>query len=484
MLIRQIIDYAEELARREAGDVGGGAAGSPVRLSLLQVMRAHDAVLAQHTPPSWVQQGGYYRLFLKMALDPEPSWPLKAARMEQRMEQKRTANWIAARRLLHGALTSWMALCSATAPLLAAARDAAEGSGPTTPDQPPRRRHVTFRSPVARTLSTARSPSDDDIGGRSAAAPALTASTSPAMAGPLADRAALEPPEAGDVDAAHLLSDESFRILQSWFDSHENELTRHTDDTADGAAFGSLMLGDLDDLEQQQVSVASSGDLRLSELGDQRGALDPVVWGAEVTRRCLQLWRGWAKDRQQARAALYQQWLEAAYYWANHRQRVAFRWWREAFERRRQRHEGRADGTAVARTIPKPTWRRTLPVVNPDAEDVDVDADLLALRYRAWTLARRAFSHWHAWSATLCTVVGLCLGDNSRMYWCRRGRCILIVWRHDGARWRGRWACGRSGRCEARSRGGAKVSQTGSNWLDGRLRLTLWTWRSVALRYV
>ena len=400
MLIRQIIDYAEAQARREAGgDGGGGATGSPVRLTLLQVMRAHDAVLAQHTPPSWVQQGGYYRLFLKMALDPEPSWPLKAARMEHRMEQKRTANWIAARRLLHEALTRWMARCSATAPLLAAGRDAGEASEPTTPDQPPRRRHVTFRSPVARTLSSARSTSDDEAGEPTAAAapaPAHAASTPAAMAGPLADRAALEPPEAGDVDAVNLLSDESFRILQSWFDSHEHELTRHTDDTADGAAFGSLMLGDLDDLEHQHASVASSGDLRLSELGDQRATLDPAVWDAEVTRRCLQLWRAWAKDRQQARAALYQQWLEAAYYWANHRQRVAFRRWREAYEHRRQREGTRADGV-----IPAPAWQRTLPAVDSDPEDAAADADLLARRYRAWTLARRAFSHWHAWYALL-----------------------------------------------------------------------------------
>ena len=76
VLIRRILDVAEEQAAHERGH------GRPRTLTLLQVLRAHDALLAGELP-SWVQQGGYYRLFLKMALDPEPSWPLKAARMEQ-----------------------------------------------------------------------------------------------------------------------------------------------------------------------------------------------------------------------------------------------------------------------------------------------------------------------------------------------------------------------------------------------------------------
>ena len=79
VLVGRILDVAEEQAQQEAA---AASTGRPRTLTLLQVLRAHDALLAG-AAPSWVQQGGYHRLFLKMALDPEPSWPLKAARMEQ-----------------------------------------------------------------------------------------------------------------------------------------------------------------------------------------------------------------------------------------------------------------------------------------------------------------------------------------------------------------------------------------------------------------
>ena len=79
VLVGRILDVAEEQAQQEAA---AASTGRPKTLTLLQVLRAHDALLAG-AAPSWVQQGGYHRLFLKMALDPEPSWPLKAARMEQ-----------------------------------------------------------------------------------------------------------------------------------------------------------------------------------------------------------------------------------------------------------------------------------------------------------------------------------------------------------------------------------------------------------------
>jgi hypothetical protein len=88
VLIRRIVEAAETRAQQEQSGTGTGTPGRARTLTLLQVLRAHDSVLAEqgaadaHTT-ELAALGGYHRLFLKMALDPEPNWHVKAARMEQ-----------------------------------------------------------------------------------------------------------------------------------------------------------------------------------------------------------------------------------------------------------------------------------------------------------------------------------------------------------------------------------------------------------------
>ena len=355
------------------------------------------------------------------------------------MERKRLANWIRARRLLRQTFAIWRTATFG----VGGAGDPVHASpdGPQTPMPDHRgRRQVRFRSPLVAPQSppatgpasgSATGPASGSASGPAptfgpasgsvpasrpgptpgpssapstapgpSSAPSTAPSSWPSTAPSSAPVSALgastssaaslhqalglartQPPP---VDAAAIMSDTSFRMLRTLFDAREQELAGDHESDAGGGWDGTF------DVTGTTVpaSIASSGDMHLSDLNEEHGAVSaslqrmpagPVEKAA--VRRVFAQWLAWAKDRRVRQEALYAQWLHAAYYWANQRLRVALHLWQRAWVRR-----GR----------PGPARRLVLPPASTEEEDDDNDNDVRARQYAGRRVAAASFQRWAA----------------------------------------------------------------------------------------